>query len=49
MMRCDAASECVMRRETMDREILTEEMESVAEIDRDLLDKKLTFWLDGQL
>jgi len=33
----------------MDKEILTEEMEAVSEIDRDLLEKWLTFWLDGQL
>ena len=33
----------------MAKEILTDEMESAAEIDRDLMEKWLTFWLDGQL
>lgn len=39
----------IVRRDPMDKEILAEEMETVTEIDRDLLEKWLTFWLDGQL
>ena len=33
----------------MENEILTGEFESVTEIDQDLMEKWLTFWLDGQL
>ena len=33
----------------MEKEILTGEFESASEIDRDLMEKWLTFWLDGQL
>ena len=33
----------------MEKEILTEEMNNTAEVDRDLLEKWLTFRLDGQL
>ena len=39
----------IIRRDPMEKEILAEEMESVSEIDHDLMDKWLTFWLDGQL
>ena len=33
----------------MANEVLTEEIQTTAEIDRDLKEKWLTFWLDGQL
>ena len=33
----------------MEKEILTGEFESAVEIDQDLMEKWLTFWLDGQL
>lgn len=33
----------------MDKELLTDVSKSAEEVDRDLMDKWLTFWIDGQL
>lgn len=38
----------LVRRDRMEKEILTGTTEFAAEVDRDLMERWLTFWLDGQ-